>query len=514
MKKNVTGQFVCFEMLSTTNGSAVTTGTPVVYIVGNNGTQSTGAGTSAHKGNGVWAYAPTQAETNYDHIAFTMVLANAFTQTVNVYTTFPQTGDTYPAVTTINTINTNVNTTNSNLTTTRAGYLDKLNVTGTLAHSDAASTYKADISTLATAAAMTTAFSNLQSYGDINWIDKSALVSTTIATVTSQTSITITAGSSINSSYLNQLAIVYDVSAANNPSIRRITAYTGSTKTCTLSAAPDFTMVVGDLITILPIIYVAAPSVPTAATIADAVWDEPFADHVTATSFGSKNQRVVPSETLSDYLNDQSAIVTHLTDIKGTTFVGSTDSLEAIRDRGDVAWLTGAGGSAPTIEQIRTEMDNNSTKLSSILTGITTANTNISTINTNVNAVSTNVNTTNSRLTSTRAGYLDKLNVTGTLAHSNAADTYKADITALATTATVNTIADQVINKVLPDISNGELVKGQPLTLKQAIRSLFNRFFREVTQTIDTQTVKNDSNATIAIMPVSDNGTIQTKGSA
>ena len=41
MKKNVTGQFVCFEMLSTTNGSAVTTGTPVVYIVGNNGTQST-----------------------------------------------------------------------------------------------------------------------------------------------------------------------------------------------------------------------------------------------------------------------------------------------------------------------------------------------------------------------------------------------------------------------------------------------------------------------------------------
>ena len=57
-------------------------------------------------------------------------------------------------------------------------------------------------------------------------------------------------------------------------------------------------------------------------------------------------------------------------------------------------------------------------------------------------------------------------------------------------------------------------MKGQPLTLKQAIRSLFNRFFREVTQTIDTQTVKNDSDATIAIMPVSDNGTIQTKGSA
>lgn len=36
---------------------------------------------------------------------------------------------------------------------------------------------------------------------------------------------------------------------------------------------------------------------------------------------------------------------THLTDVKGATFAGATDSLEAIRDRGDAAWTTGAGGS-------------------------------------------------------------------------------------------------------------------------------------------------------------------------
>jgi len=36
---------------------------------------------------------------------------------------------------------------------------------------------------------------------------------------------------------------------------------------------------------------------------------------------------------------------THLTDIKGATFAGATDCLEAIRDRGDSAWTTGAGGS-------------------------------------------------------------------------------------------------------------------------------------------------------------------------
>lgn len=42
----------------------------------------------------------------------------------------------------------------SRLTAARAGYLDKLNVSGTLAHSDDAATYKADVSGLATAAAV------------------------------------------------------------------------------------------------------------------------------------------------------------------------------------------------------------------------------------------------------------------------------------------------------------------------------------------------------------------------
>src|SRR5690606_18054640 len=36
------------------------------------------------------------------------------------------------------------------LTDARAGYLDKLNVSGTLAHSDAAATYRADVSGLST----------------------------------------------------------------------------------------------------------------------------------------------------------------------------------------------------------------------------------------------------------------------------------------------------------------------------------------------------------------------------
>jgi hypothetical protein len=39
----------------------------------------------------------------------------------------------------------------------------------------------------------------------------------------------------------------------------------------------------------------------SAADVADAVWDEAIADHTTGTTFGGKNQKVVPSETISDY---------------------------------------------------------------------------------------------------------------------------------------------------------------------------------------------------------------------
>jgi hypothetical protein len=60
-------------------------------------------------------------------------------------------------------------------------------------------------------------------------------------------------------------------------------------------------------------------------------------------------------------------MVAAFTEIKGSSFNNSTDSLEAIRDRGDSAWTTGAGGSSPTVVQIRQEMDSNSTKLADIV---------------------------------------------------------------------------------------------------------------------------------------------------
>jgi len=47
---------------------------------------------------------------------------------------------------------------------------------------------------------------------------------------------------------------------------------------------------------------------PSAADIADAVWDESTSEHTTADTFGAKNQNVVPSETIDDYKADVSTL--------------------------------------------------------------------------------------------------------------------------------------------------------------------------------------------------------------
>lgn len=99
MKKNVASQVVVAQLVSKTDGSAVTSGTTTVYVLGDAGTQATGSvgsGAGTHEGNGVWSYAPAQAETNYDNVAFTFTNTSAVNATIQIYTSFPQTGDNYP----------------------------------------------------------------------------------------------------------------------------------------------------------------------------------------------------------------------------------------------------------------------------------------------------------------------------------------------------------------------------------------------------------------------------------
>ena len=93
-------------------------------------------------------------------------------------------------------------------------------------------------------------------------------------------------------------------------------------------------------------------NIPSAADIADAVWDEAIADHTAGTTFGGKNQRVVPSETLNDYKADVSGLATSaalaIVDGKVDSILEDTNELQT--NQGN--WLTATGFSTHSAEDV------------------------------------------------------------------------------------------------------------------------------------------------------------------
>jgi len=72
-------------MLFNSAGFPITSGTTVVYVVSNNGTQSVGSGSCTHAGNGWWNYAMTAIEADYDHVAFSFVNSSAISSGFQVW---------------------------------------------------------------------------------------------------------------------------------------------------------------------------------------------------------------------------------------------------------------------------------------------------------------------------------------------------------------------------------------------------------------------------------------------
>jgi len=153
------------------------------------------------------------------------------------------------------------------------------------------------------------------------------LQSTTIATLASQTSFTLTAGSADDDAYNGAIAIITDSATSTQKAVGAVSDYTGSTKTITLSSDPAiFTMAVGDTIDIVASTGTGATAAAIRAEIdsnstqlaaivqdtaelqtnqgnwltatgfsthsagdaADAVWNEAAADHLTGGSFGAE----------------------------------------------------------------------------------------------------------------------------------------------------------------------------------------------------------------------------------
>lgn len=103
MKQNVAGQSIGAQMVTISDGSPFT-GTVSADVTIDNGTKTAGSGTVTHEGDGYHSYAPTQAETNGNHIAVTFSGTGALSQTIQVYTTFPQTVDNDTAIQALNDI--------------------------------------------------------------------------------------------------------------------------------------------------------------------------------------------------------------------------------------------------------------------------------------------------------------------------------------------------------------------------------------------------------------------------
>lgn len=167
-----------------------------------------------------------------------------------------------------------------------------------------------------------------------------------------------------------------------------------------------------------------------------------------------------------------------------------TDSLEAIRDRGDAAWT--GGGAAPTVEEIRTEMDDNSTQLAAIV-----------------------ADTNELQGDWTNGGRLDLI-IDAILADTNELQT--DDIPGLI--AALNDLSAAQVNAEVLDVLNvdtfAEPGQGAPTataTIQAKIAYLYKAWRNKIVQDSMTLELYNDAGAVVdQKSTVSDDGTDYTRG--
>lgn len=209
-----------------------------------------------------------------------------------------------------------------------------------------------------------------------------AIIDTTIATLSSQTSFTLTAGPAEDDALNDSWAIIHDIASAVQIAKVQILDYTGSTRTVTLAAGATFTVAAGDNISIM------GPMPMQPATTA--------------------RRPVVDSNGLIDAT---------------TVRVGPTGAATAqtARDVGASVLLSPGTGTG------QLSLSSGAVLLQATQTGVT-----IPTVTTLTNAPSdsSGVTTLLSRLTSTRAGYLDNLSA-GAVALASSLSTLQTDVTTL-----------------------------------------------------------------------------------
>ena len=301
MKQNVAGQTIGVQMSTVSDGS-VFNGATTVYVTGDDGTQAIGgtsSGVCVSKNNGAHTYEPTAAETNYAHVLFTFIGPGAVAQSLNVYTTFPQSGDSFADIATMQ----------GDVTSILAdtGELQLDDIPGKIAALDAVVDTVKDETALIVGDT-SNLYANQGSWLTVtNFATPTNIIAGTMTTVTNLTnaptagdltavmkaSIKTQADTALSDIHLNQLlAANYDPASKpgeatallnelveSNAGVSRYTA-------ASLAQAPSGTGASAD-------------------TIANAVWDEAQADHVDANSFGALATEIATMQgNVTDILTD------------------------------------------------------------------------------------------------------------------------------------------------------------------------------------------------------------------
>ncbi len=218
---------------------------------------------------------------------------------------------------------------------------------------------------------------------------------TTIDTLATQTSFTLVTGPPDNDVVVGLIMVIEDATTAAQKTVVLPTLYVGSTRTVTLPGDPDFIIAVGDKVRILPVtkamanrlpgqgsgIALAGINVPTnppnnaggllTSTVGNLDMDAKLANtnEITVARMAELDPANLPADidtllgrmtstlfagitSLAEWLGllagKQTGDATARTEIRATgvgsgTFDETTESLEAIKDLGDSAWITATG---------------------------------------------------------------------------------------------------------------------------------------------------------------------------
>jgi hypothetical protein len=313
---------------------AVQTSGITITVCPEGGAEAAGTGTTSVGANGTVYYTPVQSETNYTAfvveasktgcipVAVTIVTTASATSGETVVTGHtPQTGDSFAY------LGTNMGANGINLTDAAGGEIAVLDgklddiwgVVNSGVHGNAA--LKTLIDDVPTNTELAAAFTEIKGAGWASFTDTLEAMATNIA-----------------------LGNGYALNAQNSSAAVQSLA-NGASGFVAIDSAVD--AIQSDVTSILANTGTDIPA--TLATLATAGAMDTLIAQVD----------IIQEDTTTD-------IPAVLASMAGATFDTTTDSLEAIRLRGDAAWTTGAGGSAPTVEDIRTEIDTNSTQLAAI----------------------------------------------------------------------------------------------------------------------------------------------------